>query len=293
MTGRWAEVVALVLLAWVVAVPLTHWYAHALWVTLEPVAALVVWQAIGLAGGFALLTAELTIAASGDGGRWRDAVRETLADPLSAGVAGVAGLALVCLTTLWLLGVLAVPFVAAARSRRAHRAVLELLSEPAHEHGLSFDVIDAAPRTAYSLPGRTSHVVLSSSARACLGDGELRVVLAHERAHLRQRHSLLVQPFVAWQRSVPLLHAPTVARQRVEALVEMACDDAACRGARRAEEVTLLRSALERLDPAGATTAERLDRLGAYRRSGGVAAGLLAVALLIAVAPPALLVLAG
>jgi beta-lactamase regulating signal transducer with metallopeptidase domain len=48
-------------------------------------------------------------------------------------------------------------------------------------------VADDAP-LAYAVPGRRGHVVVSSGMLRALDDDERRVLLAHERAHLRYRH---------------------------------------------------------------------------------------------------------
>jgi Zn-dependent protease with chaperone function len=286
MSDRWAQVVTLLALAWIVAVPLSAWFARAPWTAREPIAALVAWQAIGLSGGLAVLTAELTVFASDEHGTWRHAVASTLAAPGSAGVAGEVGLILFALSGLWLIGVLVASFLRAARSRRAHRELLELLSSPDRAHDTAFEVIDAGAPVAYSVPGRDPHVVLSTAARDTFTTDELRAVLAHERAHLRQRHGILVQPFIAWERSLPFLAAPNAARRRVEQLVEMVCDDAACRLA----DADDLASALERISPDAPDTAERRQRLGDARPDVALRTALLTSAAAPVLVPPALLV---
>lgn len=282
---RWVEAAALLLLAWTVAVPVSTRFARARRPAREPVAALVTWQAIGLCGGLAVLTAELTLAATGHPGPWRDAVRHALAAPASAGAVGLLGLVLFGLSIAWLVAVLAGSFVRSARSRREHRVLLELLGRPdrtADDH--RFDVLDSAAPLAYSLPGRTAHVVVTTAARTRLADPELDAVLAHERAHLRQRHSLLVQPFVAWERSLPGLVPARAARRRVEELVELVCDDVAARAAGPEP----LRQALDALLPAGRPRAERIGHVGVAPDPRLRALLLLAAAALV-VAPPAVL----
>jgi beta-lactamase regulating signal transducer with metallopeptidase domain len=289
MATRWAEVVALLVLAWLVAVPLTSWFARAAWTADEPVAALLAWQAIGLSGGLAVLTAELTAAALDSGGAWRSGVAAVLRTPGSAGVIETIALIAFVLSLAWLLGVLVGSFARAARSRRAHRVLLELLSRPDRAHDVAFDVIDAQAPVAYSLPGRDPHVVLSTQARDGLTSAQLHAVLAHERAHLRQRHNLLVQPFIAWERSLPFLRSPRSARRRVEQLVEMVCDDAACAVADRGS----LAAALAQLSPDRADVTERLTRLTAARHTAGSRAWLVAGAAALVIVPPALLLLVG
>jgi hypothetical protein len=289
MTERWAQAIVLLALAALVAGPLSAWFARARWTSREPVAALVAWQAIGLSGGLAVLTAELTVFASGQDGSWRAGVASALSAPGSIGALGGLGLALFLLSGLWLLGVLVTSFGRAARSRRAHRVVLELLSRPDRAYDTAFEVIEAGTPVAYSLPGREPHVVLSTAARDTFTSAELRAVLAHERAHLRQRHSILVQPFVAWERSLPRLSAPNAARRRVEQLVEMVCDDVAGREA----DTGALASALARLAPSTCDPAERLSRLADGRSDVALRLALLAGAALLVLVPPALLGLIG
>jgi Zn-dependent protease with chaperone function len=54
-------------------------------------------------------------------------------------------------------------------------------------------------------------------------------VIAHERAHVRGRHDLVMQPFVAWQRTFPFLPPARHALRSVALLVEMLADDVAAR----------------------------------------------------------------
>lgn len=283
MSARWAEALTLLALAWVVAVPVSGWFARVRWSAREPVASVLLWQAIGLCGGLALLTAELTLAGADRTGPWRDAVAGALASPTSVGPVGAVGLALLVANALWLLGVLITSFVRVRRSRHEHHVLLELLSEPELTHDTRVDVIETSAAVAYSLPGRTSHVVVSSAAKACLDSDQLRGVLAHERAHLRQRHSVLVQPFVAWEHSLPWLASPVRARRRVEQLVELVCDDAA----RRDAEPAALATALATLAPAGPATDERITRLAAPTDpSSALQVALIAAAIVLVVVPP-------
>ncbi len=53
----------------------------------------------------------------------------------------------------------------------------------------------------------------------------VRAVLAHERAHLRERHDLVVLPFVAWGATAPFVHGMVCAQVAVAKLIEMRADD--------------------------------------------------------------------
>jgi hypothetical protein len=56
---------------------------------------------------------------------------------------------------------------------------------------------------------------------------ELAAVVEHERAHLRQHHDVVIQPFLAWRNSFPFLAAAAEALRSVERLAEYLADDAA------------------------------------------------------------------
>lgn len=58
---------------------------------------------------------------------------------------------------------------------------------------------------------------------------ELRAVVAHERAHARGRHDLVLLPFVALRAAVPWVRAVRTAREAVPVLLEMLADDRARR----------------------------------------------------------------
>ena len=68
-------------------------------------------------------------------------------------------------------------------------------------------------------------------------------MLAHERTHLRERHDLVVLPFVAWGATAPFVRGMVCAQFAVATLIEMRAGDvavalrasprAALRGARR------------------------------------------------------------
>jgi Zn-dependent protease with chaperone function len=155
--------------------------------------------------------------------------------------AGLALLASLC----WVL--LAVS-VAALQARRRQRALLTLLAhgDPKVPGAL---VVDYPSAAAYCLPGlrSRSRIVVSVGALELLGRGELAAVLAHERAHLRERHDLVLLPFTALRRAFPRSATCTGAHHAVALLIEMLADDRALRG-RPARELV---SALVRFGTAG------------------------------------------
>jgi hypothetical protein len=89
--------------------------------------------------------------------------------------------------------------------------------------------------------------VVSVGTLELLGRRELAAVLAHERAHLRERHDLVLLPFTALRRAFPRSATCTDAHRSVALLVEMLADDRALRG-RPARELV---SALVRFGTAG------------------------------------------
>lgn len=74
-------------------------------------------------------------------------------------------------------------------------------------------VVPTAKPMAYAVPGRRGHIVVSSGMLRALDDDERRVLLAHERAHLRLRHHLYIRLTDLSASAVPLL-APLAARVR-------------------------------------------------------------------------------
>jgi Zn-dependent protease with chaperone function len=70
-------------------------------------------------------------------------------------------------------------------------------------------------------------LVVSTGALHALDPVQVGAVLAHERAHLRERHDLVVLPFVAWGATAPFVRGMVCAQVAVAALVEMRADDVA------------------------------------------------------------------
>jgi len=246
---------------------------RASWPRRCPAAAILLWQALGLASGLAAVGTLIGLAlpASRDGlvfsvlhaaGLLRDGDVFGVAGLFGLGgtdggplvvfavrlaclAAGLALLALLC----W---VLLAASIAALQARRRQRALLTLLAhgDPKVPGAL---VVDYPSAAAYCLPGlrSRSRIVVSVGALELLGRGELAAVLAHERAHLRERHDLVLLPFTALRRAFPRSSTCTGAHRSVALLVEMLADDHALR-ARPARELV---SALVRFGTAGACPA--------------------------------------
>jgi hypothetical protein len=215
---------------------------RASWPRRSPAAAILLWQALGLASGLAAVGALLAVGVGGHGthragvlggltvlarrlaaGHWLDP-NEPLVLTAVRVLALAAGFAL--LTVLWL--VLVMAFAAAIGARRRQRELLALLAhgDPKAPGAL---VIDYPAAAAYCLPGIRSQIVVSAGTLDLLAPAELAAVLAHERAHLRARHDLVLIPFTSLRRAFPRSRVIAQAYQNVALLVEMMADDRALR----------------------------------------------------------------
>ncbi|SDP16034.1 Peptidase family M48 [Klenkia soli] len=222
------------LLAVALAWPVPAVLARAGWTRRDPVAALVCWQAVGLAGGLSIIGALLVHGLSPWGGSlpeaWWAWARHWFTGAQPAGpVRGDHWVAqtLAAVLALELLGVLVLALVRTARTRARHRALLELLVDDVS--GVDARVLESPVPAAFCIPGARPLLVLSSGMVAELDPAELAAVVAHERAHLAERHHLLLMPFVAWREALPVLPAADRAHDAVRDLVEMRADDVALR----------------------------------------------------------------
>jgi Zn-dependent protease with chaperone function len=246
---------------------------RAAWTRRSPATAVLLWQALGLAGGVSAVGALLAAGTLGSPG-----VRSRAADPSGAG-AGIVGAlvsrfdsghltqpgssqlgAIVQVTCLiagtvllaTLCWVLIVATATVVRARRRQRALLALLAhgDPKVPGAL---VVDHPAAAAYCLPGLRSKIVVSVGTLDLLCASELAAVLAHERAHLRARHDLVLLPFSSLRRAFPRSRLILHAQLAVALLIEMLADDRAQR-ARPARE---LATALLRFGTAGVGCAPR------------------------------------
>jgi Zn-dependent protease with chaperone function len=289
----------LLLLGVLLAEPVSRSLARAHWPARDPVGALLVWQSVGLAGGLALLGAGVVYGLAPLGPSLPAAFRALDASGVALlGPAHVAALIAALLLGLRLVGVLVATTVRTLRARRRHRDLLDVLGTP-WPAAPGARVLDHPVPVAYCLPGLRSRLVLSAGVLDALEPAGVRAVLAHERAHLRERHDLVVLPFVAWGATAPFVRGMVCAQVAVAALIEMRADDVAAAGARSGELVGALRT-MGGAAPAAAlssfTTAldRRLARITdpppPLRRSVRV---LVRVGALALVAVPTLLLLAG
>ncbi len=215
---------------------------QASWPRRSPAAAILLWQALGLASGLAAVGAMIAVGVGGQGarragvlgglttmarrlasGHWVDP-RQPIAVTAVRVIALASGLALLIV----LCAVLVVAFAAAIGARRRQRELLALLAhgDPKAPGAL---VIDDPAAAAYCLPGIRSQIVVSVGALDLLAPAELAAVLAHERAHVRARHDLVLIPFTSLRRAFPRSRVISQAYLTVALLVEMMADDRALR----------------------------------------------------------------
>jgi Zn-dependent protease with chaperone function len=109
--------------------------------------------------------------------------------------------------------------------RRRHRDLVDVLI--ADDAGVR--VFHHEAPMAYCLPGWHSRVVLSDSVIAALDAEEVQAVLAHERAHLRARHDLVLEAFTVLYEAFPRWVSSRSALSEVRMLVEVLADRAAAR----------------------------------------------------------------
>jgi Zn-dependent protease with chaperone function len=228
-----ATAAALGVLAALLAWPVPAALARAGWPRRDPLTALLCWQAVGLAGGLSIIGALLVHGLAPWGHSLPEAGWSVLTgQPADAAVRGDHWVALTLAGVLAaeLVGVLLLSFVRTARTRRRHRELLELVVEPRGADGSVAGeamLLEHPAPVAFCIPGARPLLVLSSGMLAELDDAQLAAVVAHERAHLRERHHLLLLPFVAWRAALPVLPAADRAHDAVRDLVEMRADDVA------------------------------------------------------------------
>lgn len=170
---------------------------------------------------------------------------------------------------------LAVGLVSAGRERRRQLQTLALVAR--RHQTCDALVVESTAAAAYCLPGRRREVVLTTGALAALDDDQLAGVLAHERAHLRGRHDVVLAASAALQQAFPRIPAFRVAHGELARLVEMLADDVAVRGNDRLTVATALVRLAEASTPTaalgvgGTTALARVRRLAAPAHPLGAA----------------------
>lgn len=231
------------------------------------------WQAVSFAALASVVLAGLTLVvpASSMGGDLASVLRACLFTLQAAYAAPTelpavtAGVALAATASLWPAGWVLSELLVARRDRRRTLDALALVSRD--DTSLGATVVDTDVAAAYCLPGRHGRVVLTTAAVAGLDADELSAVIAHERAHLRERHHIAVAVANGLARAFPGLPLFATAAGEVARLVEMRADDAAAHDTDQISVAAALvalagmrapRAALAAADSAGTTRVLRL-----------------------------------
>jgi Zn-dependent protease with chaperone function len=215
------------------------------------------------------------------------ALRAQYANPGGAALAG-AGAVLALAVIIRVSWCTARTLADAALTRRRHRSVLTLAGRPDPRFGVM--VVEHDEPAAWCLPGMERQVVLTRGAVEALDGSQLAAVLAHERAHQRGRHHMLVSLTRALAAAFPRVPGLRLAHQQVARLTELLADDAATAAAPR---LTVAQALLALSAPAptaalgagGSATGARIRRLIAAPAPlgrGATAGAMLSVAAMLA-----------
>jgi len=213
--------------------------ARARWPDGAPRLAIAAWFALTgsavvsvLAGGLALMVPTVRVSADLSAllAACVMALRAQYAHPGGAALTG-AGAVLALAVLARITWCTARALAQAARTRRSHRLRLSLVGRPDPQLGAV--VVRHHDPAAYCLPGHGALIVVTTGAIGTLDAGQLRAVLAHERAHLHGRHHLLVTLAGALSTAFPRVPAFRIAAGQVARLAELRADDAASAAAHR------------------------------------------------------------
>ena len=221
-----AVAVAVVLLLLSTVVP--DRLARADWPRRAPTAGLLLWQALGLTAGLLAVEVALTVALA-PAGETHAAATQAVLD--GAGRTRWWSLVAAVVAVVLVVRLVSVFVTAAGRTLQARHRNRVLVDLVATRNPLlpGTRVVDHDLPLAYCLPGLRPRVVLSRGVLDLLREDEVRAVLAHEDAHVVQRHDLVVLPFAAFGTTFPRLRPVRTASEQVALLVEMLADDRAAR----------------------------------------------------------------
>ena len=234
------------------------------WPYRVPRAAIFLWQAMALAAVLAVLGAGLSTALwlvkpEGELQWWRIA----------------AHFLVLALTTFVVVRLCWTAWTVARDTRerrRRHRELVDVLAAPDQTAPEMRILVEKRP-IAYCVPAlRNSRVVVSSGTLDQLDDEEFAAVIAHERAHVRYRHDLVLEAFTALRQAFPMVPRGDAPLRQSQVMIEMLADD---RARRECGTLPLARALVKLADqrtPAGAlgagsAAAMRLERLTAERRT--------------------------
>ncbi len=270
------------------------------WVDRAPRLAIATWQAITVTVLASVVMAglALTIPSTQVSGGLAEllqacimALREQYSSPGGA-LVGLAGVALVLAVLGPAAWFLAATVLRMMRERARHRRVLDMVGRL--DRGGAIVTLECEEAAVYCLPGRHRRTVITTAAWRTLDDAQLEAVLAHERAHLTERHDLILVLCFALAAAFPSLNLFRNAAHETARLVELRADDVA---AARTDRLTVAGALLAitsrgtshaipsvALAAGGSDAAARVRRLIPPRNPLGriqAAAGSLAVAALL------------
>ncbi|ALG84961.1 M56 family metallopeptidase [Gordonia phthalatica] len=255
--------------------PIPEVLSRASWPLHAPRAAMALWQSIALAAVLSAFSTGLAIAANllapgADGTPTNNPVEEIhRLGWFLWGVYVIVFVVTLVIGARLMYTVLRVGIRTRAR-RNAHRNLIDLVDNVgrSREAGRDIRILDVPDPLAYCLPGLRSRVVLSEGVLNRLDDRELAAVIEHERAHLRARHDLVLEAFIALHEAFPRFVRSKSALGAVELLAEALADDQAARATSPTTVGRALVACADATAPRGAmavggpTTLVRVRRLG-------------------------------
>lgn len=269
------------------------------WTRRAPALGILAWQAVSASVLIAATLVGVTLAlptlpVTTDLAEWLGAcsvaLRDQYATPGGAAI-GIAGTVVAATIVLRLVACLAVGWIRVARTRRRLRGTLGILATAGTQPGV---LVVEHPRPAvYCVPGRGGSVVVTSGAIGTLDEQQLAATLAHERAHLGDRHDLVLVVAAALRRAFGIVPVFRWAEAEMRELVEMRADDAALGSVERRALASAVVALAGARHPAGALgmggslAVTRVRRLAVPCRPLGVLRSVVTVvACLIALALP-------
>lgn len=213
-------VAALILLAGLLAWPAPRLLPRLTALRTVPAAAILLWQCVSLAAiASGLLAAPLAVLVQARASSGRHDPSPVQHWPLL-----VAGLSVTGFVAARLLLKAHRVGMDLRRGRREHTELVDLIGVDEPALGEHVKVLTHPTPTAYCVPGSSKRVVLTRGTLDALDADQLAAVLAHERAHLRQRHDLVLEFFTVLHTAVPTRVRSRAGMDEVKLLIELLAD---------------------------------------------------------------------
>ncbi|GAC78494.1 Zn-dependent protease with chaperone function [Gordonia malaquae] len=258
--------------------PIPQALSRATWPLYAPRAAMALWQSVALAAVLSAFSTGLAIAANlltpgHDGAPTTNPLDEIGRLGWFLWTLYVVVFALTLLVGARLMFTVVRVGIRTRARRTIHRNLVDLVDCVDKRRGTDRDVrvLDVPTPLAYCLPGLRSRIVVSEGVLDRLTDDELTAVIEHERAHLRARHDLVLEAFIALHEAFPRFVRSQSALGSVELLAEALADDQAARATAPTTVGRALVACADATAPRGAmavggpTTLTRVRRLGYVR----------------------------